>query len=88
MIEFGSIKGLVVDMTGQAVSKAAILFESSDADSQEHVILTDSNGEYVINDMTAGHYTISVNSPGRVVVSRQVEVVANKESILDFLLGY
>lgn len=86
--EFGSIKGLVVDMTGHPVIKAAILFNGTGVDIQDEVIMTDLNGEYVIKNMTAGRYTISVNSPGRVVVSRQVNVIANKEVILDFLLGY
>ena len=86
--KLGSIKGLVVDMTGQPVIKAAILFDGGGADMQDQVIMTDTNGEYVINNLVAGRYTISVNSPGRVVVNRQVNVIANKEVILDFLLGY
>lgn len=88
MIIQGSIKGLVVDMSGNPVMEAAVIIDDSSPGQIDTVCLTNKDGEYLIEELKPGPYQISINSPGRVTVSRTVLVQSGQVSILDFLIGY
>jgi len=75
-------------MSGRPVVEAAVLIDMSSPSHQDLITLTDAQGEYCIASLAPGTYKVSINAPGRVAVSRSVDVDGIKESILDFLLGY
>jgi len=75
-------------MSGRPVVEAAVLIDISSPSNKDHITLTDEQGEYCIDSLIPGTYEVSINAPGRVAVSRCVDVDGINESILDFLLGY
>jgi hypothetical protein len=75
-------------MSGRPVVEAAVLIDDSSPTNQDHITLTDEQGEYCIDNLSPGAYKVIVNAPGRIAVSRCVDVDGMNQSVLDFLLGY
>ncbi len=60
---FGSIRGTVQDTTGAAVQDAIVTVHSLD-ENEERTTTSGSSGEFVIENLKAGHYKVAVHKDG------------------------
>ena len=64
------ISGRVVDgQTGQALSRARVVATAREAGGRRHAAQTDRSGRYVLSDLAAGRFTVTVSKPGYVTLS-------------------
>jgi len=81
-IETGSIKGKVTDAkTREAIVGASVLIKGT-----KHGASTDMSGNYNIDNVDAGSYTLVVSSVGYKSKEATVNVAANQAASLNFLL--
>jgi hypothetical protein len=60
---FGSIKGTVSDTAGAALSGATVEIKNQDTN-ETRTVTTGSQGEFIVNNLNVGSYSIIVNSQG------------------------
>jgi hypothetical protein len=60
---FGSIRGTVQDNSGAVVPGASIVVHSLD-DNAEHTTISSTSGEFVFENLKAGHYKVTVHGSG------------------------
>ena len=77
----GTIKGHVVDPSGDVLQGAQVSLEQSEAS-----ISTDFRGDFFIRNLEAGTYAISVSYVGFVPVNRTVDVVAGQVAAVEIKL--
>jgi hypothetical protein len=77
--------GSVRDQNGQPVAAAKIVLRKSDG-GLARAFTADSTGKYVLTDVGAGTYDLVVEASGFKQISRQVIVVAGRDSQEDFRL--
>jgi hypothetical protein len=78
----GSIKGKVVDGGGRALLEGDVFYRDGNT---SFGVPLDTDGTYRIEGLAPGQYNVSVTA-GEKSASHQVEVVAGKESVQDFVV--
>jgi len=76
----GSLRGRVTDSEGGVVSGATIAIQGLQAS-----VATDASGEYVIDRIATGNYTVSVSMMGYETIDQATTIQAG-ENVLDFVL--
>jgi hypothetical protein len=77
----GTIKGRVIDMTGRPVSDGDVFYRDGNT---SFGVPLENDGTYRIDGLAPGPYKVSVIQ-GDKEVSRQSEVAAGAETVLDFI---
>jgi hypothetical protein len=81
----GSIAGTVLDPVGAATAQVTIQARSADGQITRRAV-TDRSGKYVVADLPAGLYAVSVNVPGLRGYQREVAVRPDRATSLDIQL--
>jgi len=64
------ISGRVVDgRTGQALHRARVVATDRETGSRRHTVQTDQTGRYVLSDLAAGRFTVTVSKPGYITLA-------------------
>lgn len=79
---FGSILGTVHDASGAIVANCQITVENKGT-SAKRSIITDQRGNYAVENLEPGAYTVSMQSPGFQVASYSVELQARDTVRID-----
>jgi hypothetical protein len=82
---FGSVGGIVHDPHHRPVQGATVTIKAASSDWTRSV-LTDANGEFRLNAVPVGDYSVTVDSPGFVQTAEDVTVVSGSEPVLHFQL--
>jgi hypothetical protein len=82
----GSIVGRVTTREHKAVTDAAVMIAGNGPDHHDIAILTNENGEYMIDDLTPGEYKVLVNAESHPLHTLSTRVVADEITELNFLL--
>ncbi len=83
---FGGVRGVVHDPQHRPVPGAVVTLKARASDWSK-TATTDSNGEFVINAVPIGEYSVSVTSTGFVPSAQNIVVVANTEPVVHFQLA-
>ncbi len=82
---FGSIRGIIHDPQHRPVQGAMVMLRSATSDWTQ-TAYTDPDGQFHLNAVPLGEYTVSVAQPGFVQASQRVAVMSGTEPIIHFLL--
>jgi len=82
---FGSVRGVVHDPQHRPVQGAMVMLKSKSSDWAKSAS-TDANGEFTLNAVPLGDYSISVASPGFVQAVENVVVNSSTEPVVHFQL--
>lgn len=82
---FGAVRGIVHDPQHRPVKGAMIMLKSTNSD-LSFTANTDANGEFLINAVPLGDYSISAASPGFVASKEDVSVSSGTEPVVHFQL--
>jgi TonB-dependent receptor len=77
----GTIKGHVVDPTGDVLQGAQITLDDRDVS-----LSTDVRGDFLIRDLDPGSYTLTVSYLGFAVANKAVDVIAGQVATMDIKL--
>ncbi len=88
MIEFGSISGVVSDITGRAVVDAAVFIVGDCPEHPDILVLTDMNGHYLLDHLAGGLYIVMVYAEGKKPLNAEIVVEPGHNSRLDFVISY
>jgi hypothetical protein len=80
-----SVRGLVVDATGAAISGAPVDVSAKSADVHKKAV-TDQKGEYTFPQLIPGKYTIEVDAPGMGKQAKVVELLVAQPATVNFSL--
>jgi hypothetical protein len=83
---FGGVRGVVHDPEHRPVQGAMVMLRSTSSD-WNRTAYTNANGEFEINAVPLGEYTVSVASPGFEQTAEKVVVEAGTEPVLHFPLS-
>jgi len=83
---FGAVRGIVHDPQHRPVQGAMVMLKSKTSDWSISVN-TDSNGQFVVNAVPIGEYTVNIASPGFAQAQQEVLVVAGSEPVVHFQLA-
>jgi outer membrane receptor protein involved in Fe transport len=81
----GSLRGIVHDPQHRPLAGAQVVVHGQNA-TEPKMIQTDENGEFKVNDIPEGAYTIDVSAKGFQPLEQQVTVAADKTPVLHFQL--
>jgi len=81
----GNVRGIVHDPQHRPLPGAQIVLHGPNAGATKNV-QSDSNGEFQINDVPEGNYTVDVSAQGFRQLEQQVTVAADKSPVLHFQL--
>jgi len=80
--ETGSISGVVLDKSGNAIPFAAVVFRST-----EIGVVADERGRFLIKNIPVGEYDVASISPGfAMYIKRGVVIYPDSTSIINFEL--
>jgi hypothetical protein len=82
---FGSVRGIVHDPQHRPVQGAMVMLKATSSDWSKSGY-SDANGEFMVNRIPLGEYTISVASPGFVQAAESVVVESGTEPVVHFAL--
>lgn len=82
----GTIAGLVTDRYGTPLKKAVVRASNLD-DGLTVESITDDNGTYRINQMTAGHYEITLSMGALGVLTKKVKLEAGQSISVNFVFN-
>jgi hypothetical protein len=82
---FGSVRGIVHDPQHRPVQGAMVMLKSFTSDWMKSVT-TDANGEFLINAVPLGDYSVSVASPGFAQTAQNVVVNSSSQPVVHFQL--
>jgi hypothetical protein len=82
---FGSVRGIVHDPQHRPVQGAMVMVKAKFSDWSK-TCYTDSNGEFAVNAIAVGEYTISVANPGFAQSGQSVVVESGTEPVVHFAL--
>jgi protocatechuate 3,4-dioxygenase beta subunit len=81
----GILSGTVTDVAGNPISNTSIkVIDSKDA--VVTTVLTDDDGAYQIQELNPGRYTVTANAAGFGSIIATGAIVADQESVLNFIL--
>jgi uncharacterized caspase-like protein/uncharacterized protein YegJ (DUF2314 family) len=81
-LDAGTIAGNVTEVeTGSAIGGAKVAVEGTNLSAT-----TDANGDYTINDVAEGTYTVTASATGYSEESKTAEVLKDKTTVVDFTL--
>jgi Carboxypeptidase regulatory-like domain/TonB dependent receptor/TonB-dependent Receptor Plug Domain len=83
---FGSVRGIVHDPQHRPIQGAMVMIKSNTSDWSK-TATTDSNGEFQINALPLGEYTVNVASPGFTQTAQPVTVESGTEPVLHYQLA-
>jgi len=81
----GSVRGVVHDPQHRPLPGAQVVLHGSNA-TVTRTVQSDGNGEFQINDVAEGTYTVDVSAQGFKPLEQQLEVTADKAPVLHFRL--
>jgi outer membrane receptor protein involved in Fe transport len=70
----GTLRGLVQDASGAVIPKAKILLQAKES-SIERTVASGARGEFRVEDLLPGEYSLAVNAPGFAEVRADVNIV-------------
>ena len=83
-----TLTGAVSDPTGAMVPGAAVLVHSDDTGADVRTVVTSGTGAFNITNLPAGHYTVTVNSPGfQTFIAKGVILYTAEKHTLDVHLN-
>ena len=82
---FGSVRGIIHDPQHRPIQGAMIMLKSRTSDWAK-TAMTDANGEFSLNAVPLGDYSISVANPGFAQTEQNVAVTSGSEPIVHFQL--
>jgi TonB dependent receptor/Carboxypeptidase regulatory-like domain/TonB-dependent Receptor Plug Domain len=82
---FGSLRGVVHDPHHRPIQGATVTIKAASSEWSKSIV-TDSNGEFLLNAVPLGDYSVTVESTGFVKTSQDVTVVSGSEPVLHFQL--
>ncbi len=82
---FGSIRGVVHDPQHRPIQGATVTVKSNTSDWSKNVT-TDSRGEFLLQGLSLGDYTVSVDSTGFAQTSQRVVVESGTEPVMHYQL--
>lgn len=82
---YGAVRGVVHDPEHRPVQKAMVMLKAKASDWGKSVD-TDANGEFQLNGVPVGDYTISVASPGFAQTVQDVTVISGTVPVVHFQL--
>ncbi len=80
-----SLTGTVKDPTGAVIPGASVVVSA--ATKVSGPVKTDSDGRYVVNDLSPGSYEIEVQAPGFETQQAPVTLIASQQTSVNFLLS-
>ena len=81
----GGLGGVITDKSGAVVPGAKITVTGS---ADQRVVTTDDTGRFIVNSLTPGLYTVSVEKQGfKIDQAKKIEVVINRLSTIDLTLN-
>jgi hypothetical protein len=78
---FASLVGTVRDASGAVVAKCAVAVENTGTSAHREA-LTDASGDYSVTNLEPGVYQIKISAPGFQQFVRQIELTAERPSVL------
>jgi TonB dependent receptor/Carboxypeptidase regulatory-like domain/TonB-dependent Receptor Plug Domain len=82
---FGSIRGIIHDPQHRPVQGAMVMLKSATSDWTQ-TAYTGPDGQFHLNAVPLGEYTVSVAQPGFLQASQRVAVLSGSEPVIHFLL--
>jgi len=82
---FGSVRGIVHDPQHRPVQGAMVMLRAKSSD-WDKTATTDANGEFSLNAVPLGDYSVNVASPGFVQTEQNVEVTSGSVPVVHFQL--
>jgi hypothetical protein len=82
----GAIAGRVSTTEDKSVTDASLMITGNSPDHPDIAVLTNDNGEYIIDDLTPGDYEVLVNAEGHAMKTLSARVVDSQITKLNFLL--
>lgn len=82
---FGSVRGVIHDPQHRPIQGATVTVKSSTSDWSKNVT-TDSRGEFLVQGLPLGDYTVSVESTGFAQTSQSVVVESGTQPVLHYQL--
>src|ERR1700682_6365935 len=81
--ETGTVRGIVHDPQHRPLPDAQVVLQGT---SYTKTVTSDSNGEFQLNSVPEGAYTIAVSAPGFRPLDQRVNVTASKAPVLHLQL--
>jgi hypothetical protein len=82
---FGEVSGVVADVSGAAISRAAVSLRSA-SNGTVREVASGPDGRFRISDVPAGRYELRVYAPGFMVASEPLELKSRDVAMLDSVL--
>ena len=82
---YGAVRGVIHDPQHRPVQGAMVMLKAKSSDWGKSVT-TDANGEFQLNAVPLGDYTVSVASPGFAQVAQDVTVISGTVPVVHFQL--
>src|SRR6202140_5291265 len=82
---YGAIRGVVHDPQHRPIQNAMVMLKAKSSDWAKSVT-TDANGEFQLNAVPLGDYSVSVGSQGFAQTSQDVTVISGTVPVVHFLL--
>ena len=83
---FGSVRGIVHDPQHRPIQGAMVMLKAKSSEWSKSVT-TDANGEFALNAVPIGDYSISVANPGFAQAVQNVVVISGSEPVVHFQLS-
>ncbi len=83
---FGSVRGIIHDPQHRPVQGAMVMLKAKSSDWAKSTN-TDANGEFRLNGVPLGEYSITVANPGFVQAAQEVEVASGTEPVVHLQLN-
>jgi outer membrane cobalamin receptor len=83
---FGSVRGIIHDPQHRPVQGAMVMLKAKSSDWAKSTT-TDANGEFRLNGVPLGEYSITVANPGFVQAAQEVEVASGTEPVVHLQLN-
>jgi hypothetical protein len=83
---FGSVRGVIHDPAHHPVQGAMVMIKAKSSD-WSATTASDANGEFMLNTVPLGEYTVSVAAPGFDQTEQRVVVISGTQPVLHFQLN-
>jgi hypothetical protein len=83
---FGSVRGIIHDPAHRPVQGGMVMIKAKSSD-WSATTTSDANGEFMLNTVPLGEYTVSVAAPGFEQTEQRVVVISGTQPVLHFQLN-